>query len=145
MLVSGFWRIFARSFLENFFSDHCHINNRAYGLLKEKIVDYIKTDLVNELRDDLTCINGIGGKRDKQVGMIEFINLFSNLNLKIEDFIIKKENKVEINYIWEVMFVWKKHKCEYLSDFFGDFIWENAEKILNEIIKFINKKGDLDV
>lgn len=103
----------------------------------EILTDYIKSDLNDSISDDLTCVDGVGGKQDQQIGMIEFINLFSDLNLKIEDFnIIRGKQAVgEVDYCFSVMLVKYKHKYEYLSDFFSDFIYHNSKKILDEIIK----------
>jgi hypothetical protein len=105
----------------------------GYNGHREFIIDYIKSDLEEELFDDLTCINGVGGEKEKEVGMIEFINMFSDLDLKIKDFRIEKVNKIEKDYIWKKNFNHQGHKYEYLSDFFGDFVSLNAENILNEV------------
>ena len=103
---------------------------------REFLIDYIKSDLEEELMDDLTCINGVGGKQDKQIGMIEFINLFINANLTPNDFIIE-----EGDYCFKVYGIlnfcengndnYKSY--EYLSDFFGDFLKLKAERILDEV------------
>jgi hypothetical protein len=104
----------------------------------EEAIEFIKNDLIEYISDDLTCIDGIGGKRHEQLGMIEFINLFSNLNFELDDFHI-----VEDDYCFKVMFVKYKQKFGYLETFFGEFVYNNAEKILNEVINFNNNKGKL--
>lgn len=117
---------------------------------RKEVIDYITSDLADNLIDDCS-INTQNFKIDIvefqncQIGMIEFTNLFSNLNLKIEHFKLENEvfqNRViGKNYIWKKIFEYEKEKYEYLSDFFKAFINENAEKILDEVVSFINKKG----
>lgn len=100
---------------------------------REFLIDYIKSDLEEELLDDLTCVNGVGGKQSKQVGMIEFINMFCPyLDFKVEEFNIERKNQIGTNadYIFKV-----KNQYEYLSTFFSEFINKNAEKILDEVEK----------
>ncbi|PNX48833.1 MAG: hypothetical protein BV456_09435, partial [Thermoplasmata archaeon M8B2D] len=98
-----------------------------------ELIDYIKSDLSQEISDSLTCINGVGGLQDEQFGIIQFINCFSDFNLKIEDFKI-----IDAKYYFKKPFNYEDYDYENLGDFFNDFIEFNAKKILDEIINFIN-------
>jgi len=113
-----------------------HIELNRYLEIKGKyefIVEYIKSDLNEEISDYLTCIGDVGGKQDEQLGMLEVIDLFSYLDFKVEDFNIERKNPIGkiCDYTFKI-----KNKYEYLSTFFSEFIVENAEKILDEVIKF---------